>query len=112
MISASDLASEYKRRGYDKFYAWDKFIIDRSLQPEMNAKEFYDIFETVTAAQEQEKQKVNIVATHFDNLIKENCQLTTRGDGVIEVVWESGHTGSYPPYCLPSFDRFIALATK
>jgi hypothetical protein len=109
MINASYLAAEYKRLGYDKYYAWDKFIIDRALKPEMNAKEFYAIFESVTAAKEPAKNKPDIIATHFDNLLNINCQIITRENGVSEIIWENGHTGSYPPCNPPEVGRYILL---
>jgi hypothetical protein len=40
-----ELVDDYKARSYDKFRAWDEFIKDRNLSPEMDAKEFYKIYD-------------------------------------------------------------------
>lgn len=37
----AELAADYKFRGLDKCQAWDRFVIDRNLRPEIDAKGFY-----------------------------------------------------------------------
>ena len=43
--NAADLAADYKARGMDSRRAWSQFVIDRALKPEMDAKDFYKIYE-------------------------------------------------------------------
>ena len=39
--TVESLAEDYKFKKFNKYYAWDMFVKDRSLKPEVNAKEFY-----------------------------------------------------------------------
>ena len=48
--NAADLAADYKYHGLNKYVAWDRFIQDRDLRPEMNAGAFYALFERVGAS--------------------------------------------------------------
>ncbi len=47
--NAADLAADYKYRGMDRARAWDQFVIDRALRPDMDAKEFYRLFDSTGA---------------------------------------------------------------
>jgi hypothetical protein len=48
--NAADLAADYKARGMDRFRAWDQFVIDRALKPDIDAKTFYATYDRVTAS--------------------------------------------------------------
>jgi hypothetical protein len=46
-VNAADLAAEYKSRGIDRQRAWSQFVIDRGLNPGIDAKEFYRIYDSL-----------------------------------------------------------------
>ena len=48
--NAADLASDYKARGMDRYRAWGQLVIDKQLNPGMDAKDFYKIYDSTTAA--------------------------------------------------------------
>ena len=111
--SIADMAADYKSRGMDKFRAWDQYIIDMWLKPEINAGEFYDIFNTVTAkslAPVYERPE-GFDATHYDKLLQKDCMITLGRDGVWSIVWENGHTGTYPPCNPPELGRYVKKVT-
>jgi len=45
--SVYKLAADYKARGMERTRAWSEFVKDRSLQPEIDAKEFYKYYDVV-----------------------------------------------------------------
>lgn len=106
--SAYDLAADFKSRGLDKYVAWDQFIIARGLKPEINAKDFYDIFASVSPKPLNDyRLPVDYKPTHRDTLIDMECQITVDTVGVQHIVWANGHTGSNPPGF--DSDRFLPL---
>jgi hypothetical protein len=46
---AADLAADYKSRGMSRQRAWSQFVIDRGLRPGMDAKDFYAVYDRVSA---------------------------------------------------------------
>ena len=109
-LSVHDLAADYKYRGYDRYRAWDQLIIDRDLNPGIDVKDFYKIFDStdaypITVA----GPKSDLHWTHFDNLYGCRCEMITRDDGVIEIKWENGHYGGYPPCNPPEEGRYTEL---
>jgi hypothetical protein len=100
------LAAEIKAEGRDKYIAWDQYIIRTGLKPEVDAKEFYAIYEKISPAF---AKKPNVNATHHDNYFGIDCEMTTDEFGVISIVWSSGLTGSYPPCYPPEEGRFTPL---
>jgi len=110
---ATDLIMDYKNRGLSKFEAWDQFIIDRGLHPEMNAKEFYKLFTDITTPAPIDKNiVVEFEPTHLDTLVNLLCQITDDEHGVHHIIWECGASGSYPPCYLEFYDRFIPIVDK
>jgi len=107
---ATDLIMDYKNRGLSKFEAWDQFIIDRGLRPEMTATEFYKLFADITNSAPIDKNiLVDFEPTHLDTLVNMFCQITDDECGVHHIIWECGASGSTPP-CDPEFyDRFIPI---
>jgi hypothetical protein len=105
-ISVYQSAENSKAAGYDKYYAWDMYIKDTGLKPEVDAKEFYAIYEKISPAV---KTKPNINATHHDNYFGIDCEMTTDEFGVISIVWSNGLTGGYPPCNPPEEGRFTPL---
>lgn len=109
--NAADLAAEYKYRGFERHYAWDMFVKERGLKPEMNAKEFYAIFDSVSPCPIDRRAIVEFDATHMDTLLDVPCQITDDERGVHHIVWSHGVSGSNPP-CDPTFaERFLRLPT-
>jgi hypothetical protein len=49
-IAASMLFADYKARGLSRHQAWGQFVRDRGLNPEIGAKQAYDLFEQVGAS--------------------------------------------------------------
>ena len=64
-LPVEKLAADYKARGMDKYRAWDQFIIDRALKPEIDASEFYQIFEEVSPNLIRDGFTGEIVPTHI-----------------------------------------------
>jgi hypothetical protein len=46
--NAADLAADYKAKGIERQASYSQFVRDRDLKPEMDAKEFYAIYDSVT----------------------------------------------------------------
>lgn len=93
----ADLAADYKARGMDRFRAWDQFIIDRNLEPEMDAQGFYAIYDVITPKPLAGKQaEVDFKATHIYKPTSQQVMVTPRGDGTHEMVFPDGHTGGIP----------------
>jgi hypothetical protein len=112
--SPHKLAADYKFHGMDKFRAWDQYVIDMGLRPEINAGDFYAIFESVTASPRQifNRRPTGFIATHHDTMFDIDCQITVDSLGVWSIVWENGHTGSHPPCCPPDRDRYIPIEAQ
>ncbi len=95
--TASELAAHFKSRSLDRYQAWDAFIIARGLRPEMNAKEFYAIYDAVAPTPLVEIVDVDFQPTHFDTLLGVTCQIEVDERGVRHIIWEHGACGSDPP---------------
>ncbi len=114
IVSIADLASDYKFRGLDKTRAWDQFIIDRSLKPEINAGEFYKIFKSVNPKELKNigRELVDFNPTHIDILLDQYVQIKMiKRDTYFyyELLWEDGRSGSNPPNHVPEINRFFPL---
>lgn len=117
-VNAADLAADYKARGLDRARAWDQFIIDRSLRPEMNAKDFYAIFDKSPAVALNDlptAAPAEFVPTHrmqFDpNGPSQLVMVTQDPDGMTRTVTETGSRGSYPPgMALPDYYKPLQAA--
>jgi hypothetical protein len=107
--NAADLAAQYKALGYDKYKAWDMFVIDRSLKPEMNAKDFYALFASVSAANMDRRVSVDFQPTHLDAFGPLECQITETATG-FDILWADGHTGHNPLIYPPEPERFTKIS--
>ena len=111
--SAYALASDYKWRHLSPQLAWDNFIIDRGLKPEMNAKDFHDLFDRVAASPLQAKSElVSFEPTHIDTLVEGRhapVQIRQQPNGVFAMIWANGRTGSNPPCYPPDPARFVLV---
>ena len=110
--NAADLAAEYKYRGFERHYAWDTFVKERGLRPEMSAGEFYTLFDSVTASPIDKRAEVDFEATHMDTMFNVPCQVRDDERGVHYIVWANGLTGSNPPCATTFAERFVRLPTS
>ena len=111
--SAYALASDYKFRRLSPQLAWDNFIIDRALKPEMSASDFHDLFDRVSASPLQGAvESVSFEPTHIDTLVEGKhtpVQIKQQQNGVFAMIWVNGSTGSQPPCYPPDPKRFVAV---
>lgn len=110
--NAADLAAEYKYRGFERHYAWDMFVKERGLRPEMGSKEFYALFDSVSACPIDKRVEVDFEATHKDTMFDMLCQVHDDERGVHYIVWANGASGSNPPYDTTFAERFVRLPTQ
>lgn len=109
-LTDADLAAFYKFMGYDKFYAWDMYVINRGLNPTIDAKEFYGIFEYVSAAPMPEtREEVEFTPTHIDTLTDHKCMIFLLPDGAYQIIWDTGYNGVNPAMYPPEPPRFLPL---
>jgi hypothetical protein len=108
--TVTELASEYKARGYADYYAWDRYIADTGLKPEVDANEFYRIFKNVSAADLGPKLPQGWAATHIDTLVNRQVQIKYE-HGVYSMVWDNGVIGSDPEALHPA-DRYVEVANE
>jgi hypothetical protein len=111
--NAADLAADYKARGMERRRAWDQFVIDRGLKPEMPAREFYSIYDRVTPSLRQEGtgpatgQMTHIVKQTFsDRPIR--VRITEDQPGYVAWVDELGGTGGTPRQHIESITPIAA----
>ncbi len=99
-------ASDSKYRGLTKWVAWDEYIQKTGLRPDIDASEFYAIFEKCDAAPlANHNLPVNFTPTHFDAFLEIDCMVTQK-NGYKDIVWGDGHTGSEPD-AIFSGERYI-----
>ena len=105
--TVTELAAKYKSLGYADYYAWDRYIADTGLNPEVDAKEFYRIYANITAEIDGPKLPANWVPTHIDTLCDRQVQIKHE-NGVYFMVWDNGVTGSEPDALHPA-DRYVEV---
>lgn len=110
--NAAELAAEYKYRGFERHYAWDMFVKERGLRPEMNSKEFYALFDSVSASPIDKPCAVDFEATHMDTMFNVPCQVQDDERGVHYIIWANGMSGSNPPCDTTFAERFVRLPTS
>ena len=100
--SAYDLAATYKAHGYDRFRAWSQFVIDRQLKPEMDAGDFYKIFDKAPAMNIVQKTVVSVKTGALTHILQEQggverrVEITEWADGYVRWIDEHGISGSTP----------------
>ena len=91
---AADLAADYKARGLDRHLAWDEFIKDRILKPEIDAKIFYALFDKASPLPlvgKSTSEEVSFVPSHSRISSGELVQADTPNEnGITQVITESG----------------------
>jgi hypothetical protein len=91
-----ELAAHYKAKGMDSRRAFTQYIIDKNLQPDIDAKPFYKIFNEVSPKLiTDEYEDYDAIFTHFDTLKNMKVENTNMGE-FTKHVWEDGSTGSTP----------------
>ena len=103
--SAESLAQDYKARGVERQASYSQFVIDRGLNPEMDAKEFMAIFDRVSPHLLMEYKQIDYISTHHDTELNIDCMIVEDAWG-FKIVWDNGMTGHNPPCCPPSEPRF------
>lgn len=106
-IPASELAGEYKSRLYRRDYAFDRFVADRALKPELSAKEFYKLFDAAQPVPIEHYIDVDFQPTHYDTMLSQKCMVSLDEFGVRRVIWEDAHYGSHPPGDADFYSRYI-----
>ena len=103
----TELAAKYKALGYDRFYAWGRYVADTGLKPEVDAKEFYRIYANTAARKVEHELPAGWTRTHIDTLCGRGVQIKHE-NGVYYMVWDNGITGSDPDAFHPA-DRYLEL---
>jgi len=106
---AADLAADYRARGLNRFVAWDTFVKDRALKPEMGAKKFYALYESVVPCYLDNIISVPWEPTHWDTFLDWPVQIKRRDD-CWQLLRQNGANGSEPGDVLPT--RYVALAER
>ncbi|MBO8161344.1 MAG: hypothetical protein H0Z24_06870 [Thermosipho sp. (in: Bacteria)] len=114
--NVGDLIADYKARGFNKYKAWDMYIKDKQLKPEIDAKEFYKLYETVAPKLFKDNEviiKGEIQPTHIlkekNSNIRRKIQILEEGDNYIRWIDEYGITGGTAK---DSIEEFKELKTK
>lgn len=107
--SVSDLVADYKSRGMDRQGAWNQFVKDRALKPEVDAKVVMAAFDMAVACPLDSVVELEFHPTHDDVMLGMACSITQAENGVYHIVWADGSTGSNPPSWPPSADRYVPL---
>lgn len=93
--SAEELVADYKYRGINVHKAWDEFVKDRSLRPEINKPKLSAIYATVSPVSLDEVVDVPFTPTHYSALFG-FTQIKKNAGGWFEILFEGGTTGTNP----------------
>lgn len=105
--SAAEIAADIKARGIGRDAAWSEYVKLRALRPDISAKEFLELFNNVAPASLVKTEQVDFEPTHIDTFLDLLCRITERKDGVFEIIWSNGMTGTNPPTYPPEESRFL-----
>lgn len=100
-MPAIALASKYKGRGIDRQAAYSNFVRDRNLKPEMDANDFFVLFDKAIPCYDS-VNVVNVTFTHWIRLkggLPFQCQLISNNkskEGVVRYINQSGVNCSEP----------------
>ena len=94
-LSTEQLVQRIKTLSNDPQSAYGLFVKERNLKPEINAKQFMQIWESVSANPHVRNLTTSFQPTHIDTLTGKQVQITDDGN-VYKLVWENGLTGSEP----------------
>ena len=100
LIPVNELSQENLVRRLKAQYGSDvdygRYAQAMNLKPDIDAKQFYKIRDSVSPNMMMRKTSVEFAPTHYDNLMKQNVQVTDTGkEGLnrYEGIWEKGMTG-------------------
>ncbi len=108
-MSDADIANMLKSMGYDKYVAWDHYIIALGLNPRIDAKEFYALYGMASGVYAPPEIDIPFAPTHHDALRNIPVMITPDENGVYRMIWSDGTTGSNPPDCPPDHERYIPI---
>lgn len=107
------IAAKFKAEGVQRQVSWSRWVQITALRPGMDAKDWYAIFDSVEAALPEIRKRNHLAnPTHLDTLFGCNVEITELPNGVFEMRWENGLTGSNPPTYPPDPARFVAIAKE
>jgi hypothetical protein len=102
LATAATLAADYKAQGIDRQRAFSQFVIDRSIKPELGARDFYAVYDSVSPQRfveieiEGEIEITHVlVETYALDHPKRIC-LVSEDDHAIGWITEYGMTGATP----------------
>jgi len=105
-MTDAELAAYIKHQGIERQAAYSAYVRLRGLSPRVNAKEFFRIYDDVTAAPWPETSKVvDFTATHHDTLTVADVMIVEMADGW-EIIWENGYRGHNPPVYPPKYENY------
>lgn len=96
--------------GSDPQTLYGRFVRERALKPEIDNKTFQKIFAEVEPDLYEIEDVVGVEFTHYDALMDEKVFIYEDDNGVLQMIWEKGMTGSQPFPLDP--DRFSALTER
>lgn len=94
-LSTSELVQRIKSMSNDKQAAYGLFAKERNLKPEIDAKEFNRIWDSVSANPYIKSEAKAFNPTHLDTLTGKRVQIVEDGN-INKMLWETGMTGSEP----------------
>lgn len=103
--TAAELAADYKAQGLNRDTAYDRFVIDRALRPDMGKREFAALFDDAAAIRLDRTETVPFRATHHDTFLDCLVMATPTAYGHA-LVWDFGMDGGEPG---PLPDRYQRL---
>ena len=94
--------------GEDRQSLYGRYVQERGLRPTIDAKEFLEIYDSVSPEMHIEYRDVDFKPTHRVRNTGELVMIQMRKDGGYDLVFEDGSTGSNPPF-MKVDDYFDAL---
>ena len=99
-------AAEFKAQKIGRQESWSRWIQITGLNPGMDAKDWYAIYDSAIAYHECLSRPADFETTHFDELLQRDVEIKQDARGVYFIRWDDGHTGSNPPCNPPDPQRF------
>jgi hypothetical protein len=81
----------------DKQSLYGRYVSERSLKPDIDAKEFYQIFDSVGPNMHVKMEEVDFSPTHIYKATGLKVMIFNDDIGCFKFVDERGGTGSWPP---------------
>lgn len=78
--------------------AWGDFVVKRSLKPEIDYKEFRELWATVTPKSHDRRAPQAFAPQWYDRLRDALLQSSHERPGVVSLTWSDGGLGSMPTY--------------